>query len=63
MSVTCGDFGASTTSGGAGLRRTDVVERLVPPGGAVGALDQAYVPPAIQCAGLRRRPLTERSAA
>ena len=35
----------------------------VPPGTDIGTLDQAYVPPAIQKTELRRRPLSERSAA
>jgi aryl-alcohol dehydrogenase-like predicted oxidoreductase len=41
----------------------DRIDEIVPPGTDVGTLDQAYVPPAIQQAGLRRRPLSERSAA
>jgi aryl-alcohol dehydrogenase (NADP+) len=40
--------------------RTD---EIVPPGTDAGTLDQVYVPPAIQKTGLRRRPLSERSAA
>ncbi len=34
----------------------------VPPGVDVGTLDQAYVPPALQSASLRRRPVGERGA-
>ena len=41
----------------------DRIDGIVPPGTDVGALDQAYVPPAIQKVELRRRPLSERSAA
>jgi aryl-alcohol dehydrogenase-like predicted oxidoreductase len=41
----------------------DRIDEIVPPGTDVGTLDQAYVPPAIQQAGLRRRPPGERSAA
>ena len=54
-------------------RRLDAVEQLIPlaeeagvsPGTDIGTLDQAqaYVPPAIQKTELRRRPLSERSAA
>ena len=42
----------------------DRIDEIVPPGTDVGAPDQsAYVPPALQDAGLRRRPDVERSAA
>ncbi|GGO12546.1 aldo/keto reductase [Microbispora rosea subsp. aerata] len=41
----------------------DRIDAIVPPGADVGALDQAYVPPALQEASLRRRPLNERAAA
>ncbi|GAB3131478.1 aldo/keto reductase [Microbispora hainanensis] len=41
----------------------DRIDEIVPPGTDVGALDQAYVPPALQQTGLRRRPLAERAAA
>ncbi len=41
----------------------DRIDEIVPPGTDVGTLDQAYVPPAIQDPGLRRRPVAERSAA
>ncbi|BCJ49902.1 aldo/keto reductase [Actinoplanes sp. NBRC 14428] len=41
----------------------DAIERIVPPGTEVGALDQAYVPPALRSTGLRRRPFAARSAA
>ena len=41
----------------------DRIDGIVPPGTDVGVLDQAYVPPAIQKVQLRRRPLSERSAA
>lgn len=40
----------------------DRIDEIVPPGTDVGALDQEYRPPALLDAGLRRRPLTERSA-
>ena len=33
----------------------DRIDEIVPPGTDVGTLDQAYVPPAIQLPGLRRR--------
>lgn len=36
---------------------------LAHPGTDVGTLDQAYVPPALQQIQLRRRPVSERSAA
>jgi aryl-alcohol dehydrogenase-like predicted oxidoreductase len=41
----------------------DRIDEIVPPGTDIGTLDQAYVPPAIQKTQLRRRPLSERSAA
>jgi aryl-alcohol dehydrogenase-like predicted oxidoreductase len=41
----------------------DRIDEIVPPGTDVGTLDQAYTPPAIQQTELRRRPLSERSAA
>jgi aryl-alcohol dehydrogenase (NADP+) len=41
----------------------DRIDEIVPPGTDIGTLDQAYVPSAIQQAALRRRPLSERSAA
>jgi aryl-alcohol dehydrogenase-like predicted oxidoreductase len=41
----------------------DRIDEIVPPGTDVGTLDQAYVPSAIQRTELRRRPLSERSAA
>jgi aryl-alcohol dehydrogenase-like predicted oxidoreductase len=41
----------------------DRIDEIVPPGTDTGPLDQAYVPPAIQKTELRRRPLSERSAA
>jgi aryl-alcohol dehydrogenase (NADP+) len=41
----------------------DRIDEIVPPGTDIGTLDQAYVPPAIQKPELRRRPLSERSAA
>jgi aryl-alcohol dehydrogenase-like predicted oxidoreductase len=41
----------------------DRIDVIVPPGTDIGTLDQAYVPPAIQRTELRRRPLSERSAA
>jgi len=41
----------------------DQIDEIVPPGTDIGTLDQNYVPPAIQKTALRRRPLSERSAA
>ena len=41
----------------------DRIDEIVPPGTDIGTLDQAYAPPAIQKTELRRRPLSERSAA
>ncbi|GAA0324398.1 aldo/keto reductase [Actinoallomurus spadix] len=41
----------------------DRIDEIVPPGTDVGVLDQAYVPPAVQQARLRRRPAGERAAA
>ncbi|WP_327235937.1 aldo/keto reductase [Streptomyces sp. NBC_01317] len=41
----------------------DRIDAIVPPGTDVGALDQAYVPPALETATLRRRALTDRMAA
>ncbi|HTZ23563.1 MAG TPA: aldo/keto reductase [Streptosporangiaceae bacterium] len=41
----------------------DRIDEIVPPGADVGALDQAYQPPAVENPGLRRRPLDERAAA
>jgi aryl-alcohol dehydrogenase-like predicted oxidoreductase len=42
----------------------DRIDAVVPPGADVGAPDQsAYLPPALTRAGLRRRPVQERSAA
>ncbi|MEU6849801.1 aldo/keto reductase [Actinacidiphila alni] len=41
----------------------DAIDAIVPPGTDVGTLDQAHVPPALHSLPLRRRPLTERSAA
>ncbi|HEU5025483.1 MAG TPA: aldo/keto reductase [Spirillospora sp.] len=41
----------------------DRIDEIVPPGTDVGTLDQAHVPPALQQAGLRRRPAGERAAA
>jgi aryl-alcohol dehydrogenase-like predicted oxidoreductase len=40
----------------------DRIDEIVPPGTDIGTLDQAYVPPAVQDPGLRRRPLSERAA-
>jgi aryl-alcohol dehydrogenase-like predicted oxidoreductase len=40
----------------------DRIDEIVPPGTDVGALDQAYVPPALRDPGLRRRPVLERAA-
>lgn len=41
----------------------DRIDRIVPPGTDIGLLDQTYVPPELAVAGLRRRPVAERSAA
>jgi aryl-alcohol dehydrogenase (NADP+) len=41
----------------------DRIDAIVPPGTDVGALDMAYVPPAISKVSLRRRPVGERAAA
>jgi aryl-alcohol dehydrogenase-like predicted oxidoreductase len=41
----------------------DQIDEIVPPGSDVGTLDQAYLPPALQNSSLRRRPVSERSAA
>jgi aryl-alcohol dehydrogenase-like predicted oxidoreductase len=41
----------------------DRIDQIVPPGTDVGTLDQDYRPPALDIAGLRRRPLSERAAA
>jgi aryl-alcohol dehydrogenase-like predicted oxidoreductase len=41
----------------------DRIDKIVPPGADVGALDQDYMPPALQTPGLRRRPAGERAAA
>ena len=41
----------------------DRIDEIVPPGTDVGALDQAYQPPALEDSSLRRRPLDARAAA
>ena len=41
----------------------DQIDEIVPPGTDVGALDQAYQPPALENPDLRRHPLTARAAA
>ncbi|MEU0035552.1 aldo/keto reductase [Streptomyces sp. NPDC006333] len=41
----------------------DRIDEIVPPGTDVGTLDQAYVPEALQQGSLRRRPVSERTAA
>jgi aryl-alcohol dehydrogenase (NADP+) len=41
----------------------DRIDEIVPPGTDVGALDQAYQPPALEDSHLRRRPLAARAAA
>jgi aryl-alcohol dehydrogenase-like predicted oxidoreductase len=41
----------------------DQIDEIVPPGTDVGALDMAYVPPAVANLSLRRRPAGERAAA
>ncbi|MGH3222486.1 MAG: hypothetical protein ACRDPY_27965 [Streptosporangiaceae bacterium] len=41
----------------------DRIDEIVPPGTDIGALDQAFQPPALQNPGLRRRPLTACAAA
>ena len=40
----------------------DQIDEIVPPGTDVGTLDQAYLPPALQNSGLRRRPVSERTS-
>jgi hypothetical protein len=41
----------------------DRIDEIVPPGTDVGALDQAYQPPALENPGLRRRLPIARTAA
>jgi aryl-alcohol dehydrogenase-like predicted oxidoreductase len=41
----------------------DRIDEIVAPGADVGTLDQAYVPPALERTGLRRRPVDQRAAA
>jgi aryl-alcohol dehydrogenase-like predicted oxidoreductase len=41
----------------------DQIDEIVPPGTDVGTLDQAYLSPALQNSSLRRRPVSERTAA
>jgi aryl-alcohol dehydrogenase-like predicted oxidoreductase len=41
----------------------DRIDEIVPPGTDLGRLDQRYLPPALQSPILRRRPVSERSAA
>lgn len=41
----------------------DRVDEIVPPGTDVGVLDRVCTPPALQTAGLRRRPAGDRAAA
>jgi aryl-alcohol dehydrogenase-like predicted oxidoreductase len=41
----------------------DQIDEIIPPGTDVGTLDQAYLPPALQNPSLRRRPVSERTAA
>ncbi|HEY3879250.1 MAG TPA: aldo/keto reductase [Trebonia sp.] len=41
----------------------DQIDEIVPPGTDVGTLDQTYQPPALQSPSLRRRAISERSAA
>jgi hypothetical protein len=41
----------------------DRIDEIVPPGTDVGALDQAYQPPALGEPNRRRRPLAARAAA
>ena len=41
----------------------DEIDEIVPPGTDVGTLDQAYLPPALQNSSLRRRSVSERTAA
>ena len=41
----------------------DRIDQIVPPGTDAGTLDQAYAPPSITTTELRRRPMSERSAA
>jgi aryl-alcohol dehydrogenase-like predicted oxidoreductase len=41
----------------------DQIDEIVPPGTDIGTLDQAYLPPAMQNPSLRRRPVSDRTAA
>ncbi|MEV6135596.1 aldo/keto reductase [Nocardia sp. NPDC051990] len=41
----------------------DLIDTVVPPGTDLGPIDVSYVPPQIQRAGLRRRPVGARAAA
>jgi aryl-alcohol dehydrogenase-like predicted oxidoreductase len=41
----------------------DRIDEIVPPGTDLGRLDQRYVPPPLLISSLRRRPVSERSAA
>jgi aryl-alcohol dehydrogenase-like predicted oxidoreductase len=41
----------------------DRIDEIVPPGTDITRLDQAYVPPSVMDPNLRRRPISERSAA
>jgi aryl-alcohol dehydrogenase-like predicted oxidoreductase len=41
----------------------DRIDEIVPPGTGIGALDMAYVPPALSSVNLRRRPAGDRAAA
>ena len=71
--ITCALLGARTEAQLddllAGLEVTlsddvlDRIDEIVPPGTDVGALDQAYQPPALEDPGLRRRPVAARAAA
>jgi aryl-alcohol dehydrogenase (NADP+) len=71
--VTCALLGPRTRQhlddllGGLDVRLSDDlldrIDEIVPPGTDVGALDQAYRPPALEDPGLRRRPLAARAAA
>jgi len=71
--VTCALLGARTQAhlddllAGLGVTLSDDVldriDQIVPPGTDVGALDQAYQPPALENSSLRRRPLAARAAA
>jgi len=46
-----------------GTYTLDQIDQIAPPGTDVDTTNQEYTPPALQSARLRRRPVSERSAA